>query len=55
MADITLCSNNECPLRALCRRTLLSPSDYQSWARFQPIVKRKSVSCEFFLERELNA
>ena len=36
MADITLCTNQECPLRSYCRRAVSPPNDQrQSYQRFE--------------------
>lgn len=35
MADITMCSTNNCPMRASCYRVKAKDDVYQSWANFE--------------------
>ncbi len=52
MADITKCSNTECPLRYACRRNLAENGINQSWAKFEfkedPVLDE--IECDNFLE-----
>lgn len=34
MPDITMCSNETCPIKEKCYRHIAEPSYYQSWAVF---------------------
>ena len=47
MPDITMCDNRECSIRDRCYRAQAEPSDYQSWAVFEPTED----DCEHFIER----
>ena len=35
-SDISLCTSETCPSRALCYRSTAVPSDWQSYIRFEP-------------------
>ena len=37
MQDISMCNGEGCMLRATCYRNRATPSNYQSWARFEDI------------------
>jgi len=36
MPDISMCANNDCPVRRSCYRFMAKPSMRQSWAAFEP-------------------
>lgn len=46
MADITLCSNNKCPIKELCYRFTCQPGRYQSYSHFEP---DESGECEYLI------
>ena len=35
IADITMCTSQNCPYRASCYRSQAKPSEYQSWSNFE--------------------
>lgn len=45
MPDITMCSNDVCPIRGTCYRFMAKPSQYQSMAFFEP---DKFDQCEYY-------
>ena len=47
MPDISMCGNDDCPLRKQCYRHEATPSDWQSWCNFEPDEKG---NCEHFME-----
>ena len=49
MPDITMCSGENCPLRAACYRHTAKPNRYQSWFAVPPI---KDGKCEYFWDRK---
>lgn len=46
MPDITMCDNRDCSIRNRCYRAMANPSDYQSWAIFEP----HEEGCEHYIE-----
>lgn len=45
MADITICENKTCPLRAICYRATAKPDPYwQSFCKFE----YKDGKCDYF-------
>ena len=46
MPDISMCLNNECPLKEKYYRFMADPSDWQSFSRFDP----KNGKCENFIK-----
>lgn len=48
MPDITMCMNIECPFREQCYRYRAIPSDFQSYADFQPKMEHKTFDCDNF-------
>ena len=50
MPDITMCTNQDCPLSYSCWRFNCPPSQYQqSYAKFEPTID-EVVECEMYLE-----
>ena len=47
MADITMCSSNNCPIRASCYRTKTNVEKIQSWANFEYTCNENSGFEEF--------
>jgi len=47
MPDISMCANNDCPVRRSCYRFMATPSMRQSWAGFEP--DRETGRCEAFI------
>lgn len=45
MADITMCSNQDCPLKDSCYRAQAEPSYWQSYALFE-----HDGECEWFIQ-----
>ena len=35
IADITMCSSENCPYKEKCYRTKANPSNFQSWSNFE--------------------
>lgn len=53
MPDITMCLNDDCPLKDKCYRHTAIPKEYwQSYANFEYVVKDGEVICEDYYERE---
>lgn len=52
MADITICVNKECPLSVSCYRHNAKPSEFQSVAKFEPIIDDEldEVECNMYLK-----
>lgn len=52
MPDITMCVNNECPLRKYCYRYLAVPDQWQSYSFFIPKeilhFSGKTTKCDYF-------
>lgn len=54
MPDISMCINSGCPLRSKCYRYRVKPSDWQSFAKFEPKNKPfgdygdKVLDCDYF-------
>jgi len=54
MADITMCTNEDCPLAEKCYRQQAVASEYQYWAPFEYIIisdHTGEVECEHFYRR----
>ena len=52
MADITMCSNEDCPLQDRCYRwTAPTTTGWQSMAYFHYTTKNDKTTCEYFYER----
>jgi hypothetical protein len=49
MADITMCSNTQCPLKANCLRSISKPSTWQSYSMYNYRFTAKGVECDFHL------
>lgn len=49
MADITMCSSNNCPIRASCYRSKANVEKIQSWANFEYTCNENS-GFEDFIE-----
>lgn len=51
MPDITMCSNNDCPLSESCYRFKCTPNEYwQSYSKFTPTEVDDTVECEYYIE-----
>ena len=55
MPDITMCINKSCPLRSKCYRYRAVPSNWQSFANYQPTTVAKQpgkyeTNCDYFWE-----
>ena len=50
MPDISMCSNDKCPLREECYRFKATPSEYQSYANLE--YNENDQTCEWFWEIE---
>lgn len=51
MPDITMCTNEDCPLSYSCWRFNCPPSQYfQSYARFEPHEVLDEIECDMYLE-----
>ena len=53
MPDITMCTNEDCPLSYSCWRFNCPPSQYQqSYAKFEPKIDEvlDEIECKMFLE-----
>ena len=55
MPDISMCCNNNCPMRSICYRFRAIPGQYQTYAAFQCCQSRidehdstLEYDCEFF-------
>lgn len=46
MADISMCSNQECKLRETCYRANAKIGMWQSWAMFEP---DSDTQCEYWI------
>ena len=51
MPDITICTNNKCPLRRLCYRFTAKPNkEWQSYGLFEPVkMEDGNYCCEMFI------
>jgi len=57
MPDITMCTNEDCPLSYSCWRFNCPPSQYnQSYAKFEPQIDEvlDEVECKMYLETPNN-
>lgn len=51
MPDITICTNETCPLADSCYRFTATPNGkYQSFAFFNPVKEETSYTCEMFID-----
>ena len=51
MPDISMCSNDECPLKNSCYRFMATPSEYmQSYTKFNFEVKNNHIMCNHFVK-----
>ena len=52
MADITMCSGNDCPVKETCYRFTAKPSDFRQSYFFQPPGGQKDgkFTCEMYWE-----
>ena len=49
MPDITMCSNNNCPLKHNCYRFMANPSQWQSYAEFKFCqIHHNTYACDDF-------
>ena len=47
IADITMCSSKNCPMKEKCYRTKAKASEYQSWSNFDYTCNENSGFEEF--------
>ena len=47
MADITMCTSENCPMKDKCYRTQSKIDDYQSWSNFEYTCNENSGFCDF--------
>lgn len=54
MPDITMCTNNGCPLRDRCYRFTAEPKEFmQSFCQFKPVIDQYlEASCDMFIKNE---
>lgn len=53
MPDISMCKNEECPLREKCYRFLAEPDPYwQTYADFKYEIKDGEVHCDYFWDNK---
>jgi len=51
MADITMCTGEDCPLKESCYRFTANASEHwQSYFTEPPIIKGEEVTCEYYWE-----
>ena len=56
MADITMCSGKDCPLKESCYRFTATPSEFRQSYFFQPpVIKGEEISCEMYWGDQANA
>ena len=48
MADITMCTSENCPYKDKCYRTKAKPEKYQSWSNFEYTCNENS-GFEYFI------
>ncbi len=51
MPDISMCKNEQCPLKKICYRYTAKPSSWQFYGQFEPDEKGE---CKHYLEIEQN-
>lgn len=49
MPNISLCTNQTCPIKSKCYRAIAKPNSMQSYTNFEPTIIQKNVTCEGFL------
>ena len=50
MVDITLCTNNECPIRNSCYRYVALPTpERQSYSNFKPYTTLAGLTCDSYI------
>jgi len=50
MPDITMCQTTHfCDQKEFCYRWNATPSEYQSYANFEPVVMFGGTDCEYFM------
>ena len=47
MADITMCTSENCTVRDSCYRAQAEPSDIQSWSDFEYTCNENSGLCDY--------
>jgi len=53
MPDISMCSNDTCPLREQCYRFTAEPNPYrQSYGTFKPEIDEDKVECKYFIDNK---
>ena len=54
MPDITMCTNEECPMKHKCYRYTAKPSEYsQSYGIFKPKKVSGVLVCERFIDNKI--
>ena len=49
MADITMCTGKDCPLKESCYRYTATPNKFrQSYFLQPPVIKDEEVNCEMY-------
>ncbi len=53
MPDITMCTNNGCPLKDRCYRFMAEPKEpWQSFCQFHPVIDQYlEASCDMFVQQ----
>ena len=52
MADITMCSTNNCPIKNDCNRTRATASEHQSWSNFEYTCNENNGYPDFILVKD---
>lgn len=53
MADITMCTGKDCPLKESCYRYTANANEHwQSYFMEPPVVKGEEISCDYYWENE---
>ena len=54
IADITMCTSENCEMRDKCYRVRAKPVEYQSWSNFEYRCNEKSGFCDFIPVKHFN-
>lgn len=53
MADISMCDNQDCPLRTMCYRFTATPNPYrQAYADFKYSFTKTGIGCDSFWDNK---
>lgn len=52
MADMTMCTSKNCPMREKCYRIMAKPSKFQSWSNFEYTCNENSGFEDFIRKNE---